>query len=99
MGCMLCCRTVWLQALKINVDMLKLIQLGLTFTNAGGCVREHTEFPSVDTARMPLSFVGGLATQQLNACLPLCDSAVSVSVYTRGSVAYTAVQILLQCCA
>jgi hypothetical protein len=26
-----------LQALKINVDMLKLIQLGLTFTNAGGC--------------------------------------------------------------
>jgi hypothetical protein len=25
-----------LQALKINVDMLKLIQLGLTFTNAGG---------------------------------------------------------------
>jgi hypothetical protein len=35
------------QALKINVDMLKLIQLGLTFTNAGAClalVRSITEY-------------------------------------------------------
>lgn len=41
-GCELCCCV--LQALKINVDMLKLIQLGLTFTNAGASQHKHSSW-------------------------------------------------------
>lgn len=40
--CELCCCV--LQALKINVDMLKLIQLGLTFTNAGASQLKHSSW-------------------------------------------------------
>lgn len=80
-----------LQALKINVDMLKLIQLGLTFTNAGEHLAAGTLGSNSSSAQ---SCSGNRARaaaqeQQLQACQVLPES----SCYCGGSVPCAVVSV------